>query len=223
MASAIHLEHLGKTYGQAPRAVRALEDVTLDIDQGEKVCVVGKSGSGKTTLLDIIGTLLLPTAGEYRFMGRSMVDRSERELAQLRNRHFGFVFQSFHLVDRFTVLQNVELAQQYRPPDPGYRARALAVMDSLGIGAFAQRRPTELSGGEKQRVAIARALAANPSVLLADEPTGNLDSVTGNAVIDALFAAAGADKTLIMVTHDAQFASRFPRIIRMQDGRIVQH
>ena len=222
MASAIRLDNVGKTYGAAARPVRALEGVTLDIRQGEKVCLAGKSGSGKTTLLDIIGTLLQPTTGTYEFMGRSMAERTPRELAQLRNRHFGFVFQSFHLLDRYTVLQNVELAQQYRAPDPQFRARALRVMESLGIAQFAQRRPTELSGGEKQRVAIARALAADPSVLLADEPTGNLDTATGTAVIDALFAAAGADKTLIMVTHDAAFASRFPRVVRMQDGQLVQ-
>jgi ABC-type lipoprotein export system ATPase subunit len=221
MDDLIRLTKVSKTYGKAAGAFRALEDIDLAIHPGEKICIIGKSGSGKTTLIDIIGTLLRPTAGTYEFMGTPIASMSLDRLAQLRNRHFGFVFQSFHLLDRLTVLQNIQLVQQYRRKDGGFRDRALATLRNLGLGGLAGRLPTELSGGERQRVAIARAIAGNPDILLADEPTGNLDSETGAQVIRALFAACGCESALVLVTHDTSHVDLFPRVLQMKDGRIV--
>jgi len=217
----IELENVGKRYGTRSGRVTALRGISLSIGAGEKLCIVGKSGSGKTTLVDIVGTLLTPTSGQYRLFGSPVNSRTGPELARLRNRHFGFVFQAFHLMDRSTVLDNVCLGARYRSADPGFRRRARDLLERLGLGGFEGRLPTQLSGGEKQRVAIARALAGQPSVILADEPTGNLDSDTGALVIEALFDACGPQTALVLVTHDMGFAERFDRLVRMKDGQIV--
>ena len=216
----IELRGISKSYRAGANEVRALDGVDIDIGPGEAVCIVGKSGSGKTTLLDIVATLLKPTAGRYLFDGEDVSRLSERALAQLRNRRLGFVFQSFHLLNELSVLQNVCLPSRYRGGEdlePGAR-RWLA---RLGLDGLADRRPVELSGGQQQRVAIARALVTDPAVLLADEPTGNLDSATGGEVVELLLDVARAGRTLILVTHDDDVARRFPRRIVLADGRVV--
>lgn len=217
----IELDGVVKSYGSVGREARALGPVDLRIGPGEAVCVLGRSGSGKTTLIDIVATLLRPSAGRYRFAGRDLGGASERELAQLRNRHFGFVFQAFHLLPDRSVLENVLLPGRYRR-GPSLEPAARRQLDALGLGAFTHRRPAELSGGQRQRVAIARALVAEPEVLLADEPTGNLDADTGAEVVELLFDVARAGRTLILVTHDRELAVRFPRRIELADGQLVQ-
>lgn len=218
----IELKNISKIYRTKSESVPALTSVSLSIGLGEKVCIVGKSGSGKTTLLDIIGTLLVPTTGEYNVFGTAASRLSGAKLANLRNRHFGFIFQSFHLLDKLTVMENIGLVYQYRPRDEGWRNLAYQWMERLNIERFANRYPQELSGGQKQRVAIARALAGGQNIVLADEPTGNLDSETGNIVMQELLHICDESKILILVTHDTTHANKFPRVISLADGRIAE-
>lgn len=216
----IELRGISKSYSAAANEVRALDGIDIDIGPGEAVCIVGKSGSGKTTLLDIVATLLKPTAGRYLFEREDVSQLSERALAQLRNRRLGFVFQSFHLLNELSVLQNVCLPSRYRGGED-LEPAARRWLARLGMDGLADRRPVELSGGQQQRVAIARALVTDPAVLLADEPTGNLDSATGAEVVELLLDVARAGRTLILVTHDNDVARRFPRRITLADGRVV--
>jgi putative ABC transport system ATP-binding protein len=219
-AALISLRDISKVYRNGERDVRALSGINLDIAAGEAVCVVGRSGSGKTTLLDILATLLRPSAGTYCLNEQDISAAKERDLARIRNRRFGFVFQSFHLLGELDVLQNVCLPARYGGGED-LKEAGLRWLDQLGLTGLARRRPSELSGGQQQRVAIARALVTDPDVLLADEPTGNLDSETGEEVVRLLLNLGRAGRTLILVTHDGDVAARFDRRIELADGRLV--
>jgi putative ABC transport system ATP-binding protein len=216
------LENVDKHYKQGSTAVRAVDDVSLTIEQGELVAVTGPSGSGKSTMLQLLGALDRPTSGSLRFEDEDLASLPDRRLADLRLHAFGFVFQQFNLIPTLTAAENVEAA--LAPTHMERRARrdrCSELLDKVGLGGRVQHLPGQLSGGEQQRVAIARALANEPRVILADEPTGNLDSTNGASILDLLVDLAGQnDATMILVTHDAQVAARAPRIVRMQDGRI---
>ncbi len=218
------LRGVTKTYSLGGVQVHAVRDVDFTIAARESVAIVGPSGSGKTTLLQLLGALDRPSTGELRFEGRDVATLGDRALSELRLDVLGFVFQQFNLIPTLTAAQNVEIALA---PTPASRAerheRVLALLGSVGLAERAQHVPSKLSGGEQQRVAIARALANDPHVVLADEPTGNLDSTTGSEIMDLLLSLSGAEqaRTVIVVTHDAEVAARAQRVIRMQDGRLV--
>jgi len=218
---AYELSGVSRTYSLGGHEVRAVRELDLVVDAGEPVVVVGPSGSGKTTLLQLLGGLDRPTAGSVRFEGRDLAQMRDRELSGLRLQTFGFVFQQFNLIPTLTAAQNVEVA--LAPRGVSHRRDAtIRLLDSVGLASRAGHVPGRLSGGEQQRVAIARALANEPHVLLADEPTGNLDSETGAEIIDLLLGLTGDGKrTVVVVTHDAGIAARARRVIRMQDGRVL--
>jgi len=215
----IQLQDITKVYPMGKRELTVLRGVTLTIEQGELVAIMGPSGSGKTTLLNLIGCLDKPTSGSYYLDDREVSRLSSGELAKVRGQKIGFVFQTFNLLPRLTALANVELGMRYA----GGSDRRLAVeaLERVGLSERATHRPTELSGGEQQRVAIARALVKNPPLILADEPTGNLDSRSGEEIISIL-TALHADKgiTLLMITHDASIAHHCQRIIHIKDGQV---
>jgi putative ABC transport system ATP-binding protein len=196
--------------------------VSLEVDPGEYVAIMGPSGSGKSTLMNLLGCLDTPDDGEYRLRGRLVSNMSSRQLAQVRNREVGFVFQSFALLPRATALQNVELPLVYgHVPRRERIRRALEALRNVGLADRANHRPTELSGGQRQRVAVARALVTGPSLLLADEPTGNLDTATGKEILTLFDRLHDAGHTILLVTHDADVAQRAGRRIVMRDGFIV--
>ena len=199
----------------------ALDGISLDIRRGEKLAIMGPSGSGKTTLLSILGCLDRPSRGEYLFEGRSVGGLADDELSRLRNRAIGFVFQSFHLIPQLTVAENVETPLLYEGAPPAeWRGRAMAALDRVGLADRADHRPGELSGGEAQRAAIARALVTAPRLLLADEPTGNLDTRTGEEIAGLLDELHGRGGTVVLVTHNEALARRAERVVRLRDGRI---
>jgi putative ABC transport system ATP-binding protein len=217
---ALRLRDVSKEY---PGDVHALRRVSIDIETGEQVAVVGPSGSGKTTMLTIMGTLERPTTGEVSVAGRDAVKATDGELAGLRAHEVGFVFQGFHLQDAMTALDNVANGMLYTgAPLRARREAAMTALHRVGLGHRLTHRPSQLSGGERQRVAIARALAKRPVIILADEPTGNLDSKSGREVIDLLHELASDGATLALITHDVQIAARFPRQLHMRDGEIVE-
>jgi putative ABC transport system ATP-binding protein len=202
--------------------VRAVDGVTIDVDPGEFVAVMGRSGSGKTTLLDLLGCLLRPTSGELAIDGRSVIGASDDELAAIRRERIGFVFQEFNLIPTLNAVENVMLPLRYGPRRADGRAAATELLALVGLGHRQRHRPSELSGGEQQRVAIARALINRPAVVLADEPTGELDSSTGAELIDMLRRLnAERGVTVVVVTHDAGVAGAAGRIIRLSDGRVL--
>ncbi|MCJ7453610.1 MAG: ABC transporter ATP-binding protein [Steroidobacteraceae bacterium] len=218
----IEIRNLSRHFQVGDQLVKALDAVDLAIGDGEYVSIMGPSGSGKSTLLNVIGLLDRPTAGQYLLDGRETTSLSDDELAQVRARRIGFIFQSFHLVPRLTAFENVELPMVLASVPPAERRkRAEAVLASLTLMDRAHHRPDQLSGGQRQRVAIARAMVMEPTVLLADEPTGNLDHVSGADVLAAIELLNERGITLIVVTHDDEVASRSRRNIRMRDGRIV--
>ncbi|HEY8498667.1 MAG TPA: ABC transporter ATP-binding protein [Limnochordales bacterium] len=217
----MRLEGVSKVYGRGETAVVALRDVDLAIGPGEFVAITGPSGSGKSTLMHIIGCLDRPTSGRLYIEGQDVSRLSEARLAALRNRRIGFVFQSFHLMPRETVLRNVEWPLIYAGVPPARRRqRALEVLAQVGMAHRVHHRPQELSGGERQRVAIARALVNDPAVILADEPTGNLDSANGEQVLALLEELNAQGRTIVLVTHDMAIAHRARRLIRVRDGRV---
>jgi putative ABC transport system ATP-binding protein len=218
----IQLHKIKKDYGMNSGSVRVLQDVDLTIREGEFVALTGPSGCGKTTLFNIIGGLDHPDQGSYLLQGTEMTRLPGSRLAEIRNRHFGFVFQAFHLVPGLTALQNVALPLGYRGIGARQRRReAERALERAGIGHRANHRPAEMSGGEQQRVAIARALVGDPAILLADEPTGNLDTESGKRVFQLLEAIHQGGKTVLMITHNPELAARCDREIALRDGRIV--
>jgi putative ABC transport system ATP-binding protein len=215
----ISLRRVTKVYPMGETAVRALNGITLDILPGEYIGVMGPSGSGKTTLMDIIGCLSRPSDGTYEFTGQRVDAIDDVGLAALRGERIGFVFQTFNLLPRITAVENVELPLLYRRvPRRQRRERAAALLERVGLTGRAGHRPNELSGGERQRVAIARALVNRPSVILADEPTGALDTTTGNAIMELIESLNAEGQTVIVVTHDPRIAERVRRVVRLRDG-----
>lgn len=202
--------------------VHALAGVSLDVHRNEYLAIMGPSGSGKSTLMNIIGCLDRPTSGEYWLAAEPVSQMNDRQLARLRNERIGFVFQTFHLLPRMTAIANVEVPLIYAGVKRRERHRkALDVLTTVGLGDRVTHRPSEMSGGERQRVAVARALVTEPSILLADEPTGNLDSVTGDGIMSLFDDLHAAGNTLIVVTHEQEIAERARRIVRLSDGNVV--
>jgi len=216
----IRLQDITKVYPMGKRELTVLREVTIHIERGEMVAIMGASGSGKTTLLNIIGCLDKPTSGSYSLDGREVSRLNDGELAKVRGQMVGFVFQTFNLLSHLSAMANVELGLRYSGGGDSHRAKeALA---KVGLSDRSHHRPTELSGGEQQRVAIARALAKNPPLILADEPTGNLDSRSGAEIISTLLSLhAEQGITLLIITHDANIAGHCQRIIHIKDGQVV--
>ena len=218
----IQLEKVSRVYRVGSSEVRALDDVTLHVHQGDFIALMGPSGSGKSTLLNVLGLLDTPTSGVYRLDGEEVQSFSESNLAEIRGHKFGFIFQAYHLVPRMTALRNVELPLILAGVDANERrARAQKVLLVLGMGDRAHHRPDQLSGGERQRVAIARAIVGEPRILLADEPTGNLDTRTGAEIIGFLERLNRDGLTIVLVTHDPQIAGHARRLLQMRDGRLL--
>jgi putative ABC transport system ATP-binding protein len=218
----LQLQGINKTYQTDEIETHALRDVDLDIERGEYLSIEGPSGCGKSTLLSIIGLLDAPTSGSYTLNGRPVGSLSAGERAAIRNREIGFIFQNFNLIGDLTVGENVELPLTYRGVSRGERRRRVSeVLERVNIAHRVRHYPSQLSGGQQQRVAVARALAGNPSVLLADEPTGNLDSVHGVAVMELLAELHESGSTIVMVTHDRRFARYAKRTVGLLDGRIA--
>jgi putative ABC transport system ATP-binding protein len=221
--SAIHVEHLTKDYVLAAGVVHALRDVSLDVVAGEFVAVMGASGSGKSTFMNLLGCLDRPTTGSYHLDGIDVAHLDPDSLAHVRNRKVGFVFQGFNLLPRMTALGNVALPMVYAGlSDAAIRKRALAALDVVGLGDRADHRPAQMSGGQQQRAAIARALVNGPTIILADEPTGNLDSRTSVEVMATLQELNQRGITIVVVTHEADIAAFCKRSVRFRDGRVIE-
>ncbi|PQP01933.1 macrolide ABC transporter ATP-binding protein [Massilia phosphatilytica] len=219
----IRLNNVSKTYRTDKVETLALKDIDLSIERGEFVAMMGPSGCGKSTLLNIIGLLDRPGRGGVEIDGAAIASYRDKDVAQLRNRMFGFVFQSFHLIPDLRVIDNVELPLLYRSVSGGERRRlARAALERVGLGARMDHYPNQLSGGQQQRVAIARAIVGQPGILLADEPTGNLDSKMGAEIMDLLLKLNAEGTTVVMVTHDEHEARRVGRIVRVFDGQLVE-
>ncbi len=224
MQAAATCNHVSRIFNPGANEVRALDDVSLTIHKGEMSAVVGPSGSGKSTLLNIIGCLDTPTSGEVLIDGQSVVGVSKKELAHIRSQKVGFIFQSFHLIPVFTAYENVEFALQIEgTTKPSERKDIIMpLLDSLGIGQLANRRPGEMSGGQQQRVAIARALVKKPALILADEPTANLDSKTSMSIVEQMVQLNQKEGvTFVLSTHDPMLMEVIPRIVRLLDGKVV--
>lgn len=220
--SLLALENIGKTYNTGNFSVEVLKGLTFDIKQGEYIALMGASGSGKSTLMNILGCLDVPTVGTYLLDGKNVSHANDEELADIRNEKIGFIFQTFNLLAKYTALDNVALPLIYAGKDKTERTqRATAVLEKVGLGDRMHHKPNELSGGQRQRVAIARALVNNPAILLADEPTGNLDSTTTLEILDLFDELHRAGNTIIMVTHEEEVGERAEKIIRMKDGKII--
>ena len=217
----IELVDIHKIYPMGGTDVNALDGVSLRIERGEYVAIMGPSGSGKSTLMNIVGCLDTPTRGSYKLRGTEIRDRDDDELARIRNQEVGFIFQTFNLLSRADALHNVELPMIYAGrPKPYRRERAREMLELVGLGERTHHRPNELSGGQRQRVAIARALVNKPSIVLADEPTGNLDSKTGIEIMALLDEVHRGGNTVILVTHEEDIAANAERIVRLRDGKI---
>ena len=219
MSNVIEVHNITKVYKMGEVEVRALAGVSFNIETGEVVAIMGPSGSGKSTLMNTLGCLDRPTSGEYYLDGELVSTLTDDQLAIIRNRKVGFVFQSFNLLSRVSSLANVELPLRYAGVREGMRERARSALEAVGLGDRVSHRPTELSGGQQQRVAVARALVNNPSIIMADEPTGNLDSKVGQEIMDLLLSLnRERGTTLIIVTHDPTIAAQTQRVIRLRDG-----
>ena len=219
----LQMRALSRVYRADTIETSALDAIDLDVSAGEFVAIMGPSGCGKSTLLNVMGMLDSPSSGSYLFAGQEVADLGEAKLAETRKANIGFIFQSFNLVDELTVRENIELALLYHAvPAATRRARVEAVMDRVGIAHRARHRPSQLSGGQQQRVAVARALVAEPKLILADEPTGNLDTNHGEEVMRMLQTLNAAGSTIVMVTHSPAHADYAGRVVNMLDGRILQ-
>lgn len=222
MEEIIRLEHISKIYHPGENEIRALSDVSLTIHKGEFVAIVGQSGSGKSTLMNLLGCLDTPSEGAYILEGSDVSTLSDHQLSAIRNRQIGFIFQGFNLIPSLTALENVELPLIYRGVGREERRRtARESLERVGLGNRMRHRPAEMSGGQQQRVAIARAIAAHPPILLADEPTGNLDSASGDDVMEILRSLNRDGHTVILITHDSGIAATIDRVVHIQDGQIV--
>jgi putative ABC transport system ATP-binding protein len=220
--SLIRLEHITRSYEMGQEVIHALRDISLEIERGEYVAIMGPSGSGKSTLMNLLGCLDTPSSGEFELNGSRVSEMDDNELAEIRNREIGFVFQSFNLLPRSDALHNVELPLIYAGvPSDDRREKALRSLDHVGLGDRIHHRPNEMSGGQRQRVAIARALVNSPSIVLADEPTGNLDSKTGEEIMRLFESLSEKGNTIIVVTHEEDIARHARRIVRIRDGLIA--
>ena len=218
----LKLQNISKVYRTTDVETRALQDVSFDVAQGEFLAIMGPSGCGKSTLLNILGLLDSPSSGVYEFLGEDVARASEQRLTELRRASVGFIFQSFNLIDDLSVQENVEVALLYRKVSSSERKKRVAeALERVGVAHRARHLPQQLSGGQQQRVAIARALVSNPKLILADEPTGNLDTANGDAVMELLTGVAKAGTTVLMVTHSLAYAGFAQRTIKLLDGRVV--
>lgn len=221
MESLVRIEDICKVYNPGENEVRALDHVSLEIFPGEYVAIIGQSGSGKSTLMNMLGCLDVPTSGAYYLHGEDVSDMTDDELSEVRNKEIGFIFQGFNLIPSLNAIENVELPLIYRGIDKKERRRlATESLEMVGLGARMTHKPSQMSGGQQQRVAIARAIAARPPVILADEPTGNLDSNSSKEIIKTLKALHKEGRTIILITHDDQIAEEARRVIRIKDGRV---
>ena len=226
-APIVDVRGLRRVYQMGGEEVRALDGVDIRIARGELVAIVGQSGSGKSTLMNVLGCLDSPTSGVYELAGIPVANLDDEQVAEVRNRHIGFIFQSFNLLPRQSALDNVALPLVYRRqgrlPAAQRRALAAAQLARVGLGERMDHRPNEMSGGQRQRVAIARALIGSPSILLADEPTGNLDSRTGEEILQILIGLQRQEqRTVLIVTHEPELAERCDRVIRLRDGKVIE-
>ena len=221
-APMIQLEAITKVYRMGNVQVQALRGVTLRVDQAEFVAIMGASGSGKSTLMNVIGCLDLPTTGRYLLDGVNVRELNDNQLAAIRNRKIGFVFQSFNLIPRSSAVHNVEMPLIYAGLTAGRRQRALAALDAVGLADRAKHQPSELSGGQQQRVAIARALVTEPAILLADEPTGNLDSESSLDIMRLLVELNDQGRTIVLITHENDIAAFARRVVRLKDGLVLE-
>lgn len=223
MGALIEIKNVYKIYNAGPNEVRALDGVTLDVCKGEFLAIIGHSGSGKSTLMNIVGCLDMPTSGEYILGGEKVANLGDRRLSEIRNRQIGFIFQNFNLIPSLSAFENVELPLLYRGINRDER-RCLAkeALERVGLGKRIDHRPCEMSGGQQQRVAIARAIAARPPVILADEPTGNLDTRSGGDIMRILKELNSEGKTVILITHDTTIAAQAKRVVRIMDGSVVE-
>ncbi len=218
----IEIKDVYKIYNPGENEVRALDGVSLSIEEGEFVAIIGQSGSGKSTLMNTLGLLDRPTSGEYFLSGRDVATLTDDEQSEIRNKQIGFIFQGFNLIPSLTAIDNVELPLVYRGMKKDERNKlSMDALERVGLGKRIHHRPSQMSGGQQQRVAIARAVAAKPPVILADEPTGNLDSSSGREVMRILHELSDEGRTIILITHDNEIAEEANRIIRIQDGKIV--
>ncbi len=218
----IELKDIYKIYSDGDSEIRALDGVSLSVQKGEFVAIVGSSGSGKSTCMNIIGCLDIPTSGTYLLNGTDVSTMDEKSLAHVRNKEIGFIFQQYNLISKLTVRENVELPLLYRGIKTHERQRlAMNALERVGLGDRGDKYPTQLSGGQQQRVSIARALAGNPPVILADEPTGALDSKTGREVLEFLKTLNRDGTTVVLITHDNSIAAQMKRVVRIQDGKII--
>ena len=223
MGALIHIENMKKIYNPGENEVRALDGIDLDIERGDLVAIVGHSGSGKSTLMNMLGCLDTPTSGKYVLDGQDVASMTDNQLADVRNKEIGFIFQGFNLISNLDAVGNVELPLVYRVVSKNERKQlAMEALKSVGLEDRMKHKPNEMSGGQQQRVAVARAVAAKPPIILADEPTGNLDTKSTQEILEILKELHRSGRTVIIITHDEEIASQAHRVIRILDGRIEE-